>query len=203
MKSLLIVLALIAACGAKQQKEVDPCLRSTKKNHDLFKFVNDRPIVWDVENVPIRWRFDDDFPIKYEVDAKDGFDYWERLLGEDLFEQEPRTSTKAVVIVSFEDRLAPRDTPAKLKCGVVTVGNTWRTRDDRMRRSWIVYWKRWKEGPVSLRLTMSRHEVGHALGMEHIVGKECIMHEIAWRKYGLKEACIHEEIQFKAEYAGR
>lgn len=165
---------------------------------------------WRTTEVPIVWGYDCSFPKEYINDVRDGFTYWNGLTDVDVFVEmdgcikDPKKTypQHRVITVSWSNDASPSD---KEDCGFHALGTAYRTLDDGysdvLRSAKIVYWKSWFKQTPQARMTIARHEVGHAIGFHHIPYDSCIMYRFAALKVIYpREACPMEWREFQRLY---
>jgi len=158
---------------------------------------------WHITEVPVVWGFTCDFPEKFKQDVRDSFQWWDDMTNIDLFHERKCVKTedvwpeKQMIVVTWSkknadgDRVSVRGTAYR---DIISI-------DDRhMRSVKIRFWKHWFIDGKNFRLSVARHEVGHALGLHHIPYKDCLMHRFMNSKGGLKSLCDVEIKEFKRHY---
>lgn len=126
---------------------------------------------------PIIWSFDCSFPEKLQDEVRHGFDYWDHLVGFDIFEEATCDSFLADVRVSYINDFSKNK-------------RWWAAANSVMIRFYMT-WGMTKDPYI--RTSVSRHEVGHVLGLDHNDEEECLMHPHIDIGYGeFKEACDTE-----------
>ena len=146
--------------------------------------------------LPVSWTFDCAFPREMKADARDGFNYWNRILGHTVFEEITGCGVLSLlehstprVFVTTVTTMHPTHPHHIGTTTIGLVGGVPRSGVLRYYRPWLEHTSR------AGRASVARHEVGHALGFEHSEVEWCLMyHEIEMKEYRDKPkmACRHE-----------
>lgn len=140
-----------------------------------------------LENGLVQWQYACDFPDKYKEFVEESFGYWENIVDKKLFIKQrlcvkdyyPRSHN--FIVIRYEDR--------NKKKGKKTILGTAQTihHTKKHKNTLIIFYRGWDKYKKGKRISVSRHEVGHALGLGHIDDKRCIMHPDVVKSY--HEAC--------------
>lgn len=153
LKIFVVMLILMTACSFSKNTQTLPIK------------ISDRPFLWDKHVVT--WSYDCNENEKYVINIRDGFEYWNsiaerKFLIEKSCNSDVDIKAKVVDVESPDDALAnaPRLYNDDLSISKVR----------------IIFWKEFTDlDSLEKRNVVSRHEVGHAIGLEHL-SSNCIMH---------------------------
>jgi len=185
---MIALLLFVTVCGEQHKDTVPP-------EWDLFGALS----TW--EEVPIMWQFSCTFPGKFRASAKEGFDYWESIIGYDLFVEDKECwdgtdlpkPLRVVVNYSLTEARMNKDHPVLAWAYGGTEGGY-------IVRGEIRFIAAWFGRKDHQRKTLSRHEVGHILGMSHVLVTKCLMFPTMNSSDGLKKACEREKMEFLERY---
>lgn len=155
-------------------------LLSSCHRESLPKFFNydssGRPVV--LSDVPTAWSFSCSFPNGRKADVRAGIDYWNRVAGKELFREaescdkmDPAAGLMFYLSEDFNKDDAGDPDYETLAATVRWIG------DRGIHGGAIVFFRPWSD-PDNVGVVRStvRHEVGHALGFEHVPFARCLMY---------------------------
>lgn len=151
---------------------------------------------------PITWKFSCDFPRGMRDDVSDGFEYWDEQTDNGLFVELDCSQSVDIVIRHISKY-------HRIKTWWASTGT--RKRHGNWHSANITFYKSWLEntkGSHEFRRSISRHEVGHALGFDHLPDTACIMYRWMNTKdtsalTNTKQLCAYERNLFERYYGGR
>ena len=171
-----------------------------------LRYVSDPMVLetwsWYITDVPVVWGFTCDFPSEYKGDVRGSFEWWDDMTAVDLFHErrcvdESVWPERQMIVVAWSKEDAH-------STGFGTRGTAYRdvrSVDDRhLHSAKIRFWRKWFEDDRKYRLTVARHEIGHALGFHHIPYKDRLMYRHTRAADGLKNLCDVEEEEFRSHY---
>jgi hypothetical protein len=156
---------------------------------------------------PILWSFPCDFPIQHKFIIRKGFDYWEKILGKQLFIEEKNCGVSdffipgkkkgiTVVIVNKQEYTIKNKEKIPLWATATTA-----TYSNKVLSSMISLYTIWQNSEDDgVRESVVRHEVGHALGFGHSSLQRCLMYKIIEASESRKGACLSEIKKFHELY---
>lgn len=165
---ICLIIALLALWG---------CSTIAKSNRDQG---GKHPSVeYVVRDLPIVWKFSEDFPGYLAPAVHEAFAFWNKRIGWDIFVFDSRRTSEKVhrgVLVSASDTFETGT--GEQKKTVLGHAERWLTKDNAyLYGSVITFFRPWlsSEYPL-LQRNAARHEVGHTLGLGHSTEPNCLMY---------------------------
>lgn len=175
MKSAVVLLAILSSC----QSDV---VRTT---HAFLP-------------TPLHWSFSCDFPKKHKRVVREGFAYWEKILGKPMFVEDrcgvadffiPGKRRGIAVVISD----VPEYKVVKGKRWTLWAAAPMATFSNDILSGLIVFFPMWQtETNSGLRRSVVRHEIGHILGFDHSSSRKCLMYEVIDSNEFDKGLCLAE-----------
>lgn len=192
MKRIIVVLLLLFIPDCAVHRAVH--LRYSERGVQAFR------------KLPINWNFSCDFPIHDRPAVREGFTYWNGVLGREVFKEADgcgldvlmQTDIPRVTVLFMQ---GPNPTHPEI-LATANVGLF----EGVPRSAVLRYYSPWAASTsMNSKRSVSRHEVGHVLGFEHSDFGNCLMYpKIDMVKYSRKpkQAC-NEEIKESRLIYGR
>lgn len=187
---LLLLAVIVGSCYPHQPVN----MRFTEQGVMVFK------------NLPINWSFACDFPVEVRAPVREGFTYWNKMVGNTIFVEMPNcgvsgllTSEKPRVLVTFVPGMNQKDPHVLASADVGLFAGVPRSAVLRYYGTWADYKK------LHSLESAARHEVGHVLGFDHSDWDRCLMFPtVTMERYEkrAKGAC-EEEIAMARQLYGR
>lgn len=145
---------------------------------------------------PIYWSFSAEFPRELYRDVRSGFDFWDELTPRHLFQEVGSTDSRSRIVIRRDRMVRKRgdnmNVMAITQLPSLIDGSTV-----------ITFYDSYAVANRNMRISVSRHEVLHALGFDHTADPRCLMLEvIPWEdvRHGPKAPCQQELDDFKRRY---
>lgn len=159
---------------------------------------------------PIYWTFACDFPEELKAPVREGFKYWDDKTSRELFKESSclRINRVTGIVVTTSQDYYTND-KGKQKKSIWGTANNANISGYALIGSTITLYRPWLEAKDDqwTRISVVRHEVGHALGFDHVDDEECLMypyintpHKTYSDKHIYKEACPAEVRKFREKY---
>ncbi len=165
-----------------------------------------KPFIFD--QLPIKWRFDCEFPEENKHIVRNSFNYWESLIKTKLFKEEnecgfsvffdSKTKQNGIGIMLFPNQESIILNNQKLELwGRAPVS----TFENGAKSGLILFYPIWDiEENDNIKESIARHEIGHILGFAHSLDTNCLMFEIVNKTNKKKDACLLEIVRLQELY---